>query len=121
MSCCSGSIRRSSALLASQPMGDMWVQYFVAPSDVNCSILASCKPMSSSCCFTCSAAWWNIVEGWVGGGWLSFATCSLAFSPESSSLTSFLSSGFMVERLGSTAYLWFYVEGVLSRFGGKEG
>jgi len=56
---------RSSALLTSQPMGEMCVQYFVAPSDVNCSILASAMPMLSSCCFTCSAAWWNIVEAWM--------------------------------------------------------
>ena len=56
---------RSSALLTSQPTGEMCVQYFVAPSDVNCSILASAMPMLSSCCFTCSAAWWNIVEAWM--------------------------------------------------------
>ena len=44
----SGSIRRSSADFTVHPIGEVHVQYFVAPSDLNCSILTSLRPKARS-------------------------------------------------------------------------
>lgn len=86
--CSSGSIRCSSAVLAVQPIGDVYVQYLVLPSDGNCSIVASFNPSFVSSFFTCSAASWNIVEAWMRWKRVICSTYALAITPDNSSFTS---------------------------------